>query len=155
MVTDWTKEIDDFLADQTQAKDRADAGQDALREDAVALLEATVLPAFEQLKTNLEQPGRDRCVDIQHGSETRAQLTIGRPTPTAEGSGGVVAELQYTIALEIDPVEVYAMKIVDDGDGPVPGMLHGGSIGNLNQTLIVNDVLRRWQEAVKKQSARN
>ena len=64
----------------------------------------------------------------------------------------MMSELHYTIALEIDPSAVCAMKIVDDGDGPILGPLHGGDIGNLNQTLIVNDVLRRWQEAVRKQS---
>jgi hypothetical protein len=152
-VTDWTKEIDDFLADQAQARSQGEAGQKALQKEAVAFLDATVLPAFKQLKANLERPGRDRCVDIQHGSPSRAQLTIGRPAPAAEGRGEMMAELQYAIALEIGPSAVCAMKIVDDGDGPVLGPLHGASIGNLNQTLIVNDVLRRWREAVRKQSA--
>ena len=53
----------------------------------MAFLAATVLPAFEQLKANLERPGRDRCVDIQHSATSRAQLTIGRPAPTADGRG--------------------------------------------------------------------
>jgi hypothetical protein len=152
-VTDWTKEIDDFLADDARSRRQVAAGQEAQRAHAAAFITGTVLPAFQQLKANLEQPGRDRRVDIQHISGTRVQLTIAGPASTPAGRGGTLAELDYTFELAIDPTTAHAVKIIDDGDGPTPELLASGMIDYLNQALIINDVLRHWQEAVRKQGA--
>ena len=76
-MTNWTKEIDEFLADAARSRHQSDALQEEHRLHAATFVTGTVLPAFEQLKANLERPGRDRRVDIQHVSRTRVQLTIG------------------------------------------------------------------------------
>lgn len=151
-MTDWAKEVDAFLAEEARSRHQRDAGEEEYRLHVDAFLTETVLPAFAQLKANLEQPGRDRCVDIQHVSTTRVQLTIGR-VPPPDQDGGPIAELQYTIELAIDPLTAHAVKIIDEGDGPKPEMVPNGSSDHANQTLIINDVLRYWQEAVRKQGA--
>jgi hypothetical protein len=120
---------------------------------AATFVTGTVIPAFEQLKANLEQPGRDLRVDIQHVSRTRVQLTIGRTAPAAQVGADTVAELQYTLDLAIDPMTAHGVKIIDDGDGPKPELLPNGSIDYLTPALIVNDVLRHWQEGIRKQGA--
>jgi hypothetical protein len=149
-VTDWNKEIDEFLAEDVRSRHQIDADKEGYRAHAAAFISGTVLPAFEQLKANLEQPGRDRCVDIQHVSMTSAQLTIGRPAPTAEGHEDMRTELQYTLELAIDPTTGHGAKIVNDGDGPARELFPSGSSDHFNQALIINDVLRHWQEAVRK-----
>ncbi len=143
-MTDWTKEIDEFLADAARSRHQSDAGQKEQRVHAAA---------FAQLKANLERPGRDRYVDIQHVSRTRVQLTIGRTASAAEGRGDTTAELHYTLELAIDPTTAHGVKIIDDGDGPKSELLPRGSSHSLNQVLFLNDVLRHWQEAVRKQGA--
>jgi hypothetical protein len=152
-VTDWTKEIDEFLADAARSRRQFAANQEVDRAQVSAFVTGTILPAFARLKANLELPGRDRRVDIQHVSTTRAQLTIVGPALTPYGHGDGMTELQYTIELAIDPATGHAAKIIDDGEGPTPELLPSGSIAYLNQVLIVNDVLRHWQEAVRKQVA--
>ncbi len=152
-MTDWTKEIDEFLADAARSRRQIAAHQEMERAQVAAFVTGTVLPAFAQLKANLELPGRDRRVDVRHVSPTRAQLTIAGPAPTPAGHGDAVTELQYTIELALDPATAHATKIIDDGEGPTPKLLPSGSIAYLNQILIVNDVLRHWQEAVRKQGA--
>jgi hypothetical protein len=152
-MTNWTNEIDEFLADTARSRHQSDALQEEHRLHAATFVTGTVLPAFEQLKANLERPGRDRRVDIQHVSRTRVQLTIGRTAPVADGRGDTAAELHYTLDLEIDPTTAHGVKIVDDGDGPKSELLPLGSSSSLNQGLLVNDVLRHWQEAVRKQGA--
>jgi hypothetical protein len=152
-VTDWTKDIDDFLADDAQSQIQSDAGQDGHLAHGAAFISTKVLPAFEQLKDQLERPGRGRRVDIQHISTTRAQLTIGRPASTPDGREETLAELQYTFEMTIDPTTRRALKIIDDGDGAMPEVLSSADSEHLTQTLIVNDVLRHWRDAVTKQRA--
>ena len=152
-MTDWTKAIDEFLADAARSRHQSDAGQKEQRAHAATFVTGTVVPAFEQLKANLERPGRDRYVNIQHVSRTRVQLTIGRTAPAAEGRGDTTAELHYTLELAIDPTTAHGVKIIDDGDGPKSELLPRGSSDSLNQVLFLNDVLRHWQEAVRKQGA--
>ena len=62
-----------------------------------------------------------------------------------------MAELHYTLELAIDPTTAHGVKIIDDGDGPKSELLPLGSSSSLNQGLLINDVLRHWQEAVRKQ----
>jgi hypothetical protein len=146
-VGDWKSDLDSFLVDKDRKTQEERKATEEKTSETKALLASKVIPAFEEVKTELEKHGR--TVKISSG-ESYARIIV-------EYSG--VEELNYTIDVSVTARRAFPWKIEEFTDrktgkretlkGSVRSEVQGYDLNDLSKEEIIQDVINTYKNRTR------
>jgi choline/glycine/proline betaine transport protein len=146
MVGDWRTDLDEFLK-QKESQKAADAtSTEEHKPEAKNFLATKVLPAFEELKAQLEKNGR--TVSVRSG-EDYANIAV---------VNGSKEEIDYSIKVRFSPLKAFPQteeRFTDEKTGKrliAEGSILSGAqdydVNGVSKDDVIADFLRKYKDRV-------
>jgi choline/glycine/proline betaine transport protein len=136
LMDDWKEALASLFKNLEEQRREDTAAIERNRREAYQFFSSTVLPAFAELRAEIERYAR--IVKVESSPEG-ASVSVHK-----DG----VREIQYDIKARVSPRKIDVLTIVDGKEGVLKGSEDRSSIAQISKEEIIEDFLEQYEPRV-------